>query len=150
MSDLERLIQRAEQLIARFESTLATAPAAPDWNASLAYRWRKRGAAGGLVPVAHPHNIRLIDLQGIDAQIRLVEQNTRQFIEGLTANNVLLTGARGTGKSSLIKAVLNQYAPRGLAIDRSRKTRASRSARHHRSGGRVALQIYPVLRRFVF
>ncbi|MEQ1881163.1 MAG: ATP-binding protein [Burkholderiales bacterium] len=116
MSDLERLIQRAEQLIARFESTLATAPAAPDWNASLAYRWRKRGAAGGLVPVAHPHNIRLIDLQGIDAQIRLVEQNTRQFIEGLTANNVLLTGARGTGKSSLIKAVLNQYAPRGLRL----------------------------------
>jgi len=66
--------------------------------------------------VTHPHRIRLTDLQGIDEQIRLVEQNTRQFLEGLTANDVLLTGARGTGKSSLIKAILNKFSAKGLRL----------------------------------
>jgi predicted AAA+ superfamily ATPase len=115
-SDFERLINRVEQLLARFEATFPVSPPQPDWKKGLAYRWRKRGNAGYLQPITHPHKIRLSDLQGIDDQIKLVEQNTRQFIEGLTANNVLLTGARGTGKSSLVKALLSKFSSKGLRL----------------------------------
>ena len=115
-SDLERLIKRVEQVLERFEATLPAPCPAPDWKNGLAYRWRKRGSSGFVQPVTHPHKIRLSDLQGIDDQIKLIEQNTRQFIEGLTANNVLLTGARGTGKSSLVKALLNKFSSRGLRL----------------------------------
>jgi predicted AAA+ superfamily ATPase len=116
MADLDKLIKRAEQVLERFEATLPRKPEPPDWKASVAFRWRKRGASGYLQPVSHPHKIRLSDLQGIDGQIALVEQNTRQFMAGLPANNVLLTGARGTGKSSLVKALLNKFSPRGLRL----------------------------------
>ena len=102
--------------MARLEQALAEQPVATDWKASIAYRWRKRGGRGAIEPVAHVHRINLKDLRGIDDQKALVEQNTRQFVEGHPANNVLLTGARGTGKSSLIKALLNKYAPRGLRL----------------------------------
>ena len=115
-SDLERLISRVEQALVRFEATLPQAHPAPDWKKGLAYRWRKRASAGFLQLVTHLHRIRLSDLQGIDDQINLIEQNTRQFIEGLPANNVLLTGARGTGKSSLIKALLNKFSSKGLRL----------------------------------
>jgi predicted AAA+ superfamily ATPase len=116
MSDLDRLIKRAEQVLERIETALPPRLPAPDWKSALAYRWRKRNGRGYLQPVTHPHRIRLTDLQGIDEQIRLVEQNTRQFLEGLTANDVLLTGARGTGKSSLVKAVLNKFSAKGLRL----------------------------------
>ena len=116
MSDLDRLIKRAEQVLERLEAALPPKLPAPDWKAALAYRWRKRNGRGFLQAVTHPHKIRLADLQGIDEQIRLVEQNTRQFLEGLTANDVLLTGARGTGKSSLVKAVLNKFSAMGLRL----------------------------------
>ena len=116
MSDLDRLIKRAEQVLERIEAALPPRLPTPDWKAALAYRWRKRNGRGYLQPVTHPHRIRLTDLQGIDEQIRLVEQNTRQFLEGLTANDVLLTGARGTGKSSLVKAVLNKFSAKGLRL----------------------------------
>lgn len=116
MTDLEKVLAQVERVLARFEATLPQPPSAPDWKASVAFRWRRRGGSGYLQPVAHPHKIRLSDLKGIDEQIALVDQNTRQFIEGQTANNVLLTGARGTGKSSMVKAVLNKYASRGLRL----------------------------------
>ncbi|HEV8261733.1 MAG TPA: ATP-binding protein [Burkholderiales bacterium] len=116
MSDLDRLIKRAEQVLERLEAALPPKLPAPDWKAALAYRWRKRNGRGFLRAVTHPHKIRLADLQGIDEQMRLVEQNTRQFLEGLTANDVLLTGARGTGKSSLVKAVLNKFSAKGLRL----------------------------------
>jgi predicted AAA+ superfamily ATPase len=116
MADLEKILKRVEQVLERFEATLPRTLSAPDWKSSVAFRWRKRGSTGFLQPVTHPHKIRLSDLQGIDEQIALVEQNTRQFIEGLTANNVLLTGARGTGKSSLVKAVLNKFSGKGLRL----------------------------------
>ena len=116
MSELDRLIKRAEQVLERVEAALPPKLPPPDWKAALAYRWRKRNGRGFLQPVTHPHRIRLGDLQGIDEQIRLVEQNTRQFLEGLTANDVLLTGARGTGKSSLIKAILNKFSAKGLRL----------------------------------
>jgi predicted AAA+ superfamily ATPase len=116
MSDLDRLIKRAEQVLDRLEAALPPKLPAPDWKAALACRWRKRNGRGFLQPITHPHRIRLTDLQKIEEQIRLVEQNTRQFLEGLTANDVLLTGARGTGKSSLIKAILNKFSAKGLRL----------------------------------
>ena len=111
------LIERGQQLIDRIEAILPKPLAAPDWGAAVAWRYRKRaGGMGALEAVRHVGNIALADLKEIDAQKDKVERNTRQFVDGRPANNVLLTGARGTGKSSLIKACLNSYAPRGLRL----------------------------------
>jgi predicted AAA+ superfamily ATPase len=112
----DKLVTRAETLIDRLERILPGPPQAPDWKSSIAFRWRKKNGRAAIEPVSHVHRISLKDLHGIDDQKRLVEQNTRQFVEGHPANNVLLTGARGTGKSSLIKALLNKYSPRGLRL----------------------------------
>ncbi|MFM2262112.1 MAG: hypothetical protein RI959_788, partial [Pseudomonadota bacterium] len=100
----ERLLKRAEQLIARIESVLPQPLGQPDWGASVAFRYRKRGGHGVLEPVRHVATIALADLQEIDVQKEKIQRNTAHFVSGLPANNVLLTGARGTGKSSLIKA----------------------------------------------
>ena len=116
MANADKLLRQAEGLVARLERLLPQEAAPADWKASIAFRWRKKDGKGRIEPVRHVHRIRLSDLQGIDVQKALVEQNTRQFVEGYPANNVLLTGARGTGKSSLIKALLNKYAPRGLRL----------------------------------
>jgi hypothetical protein len=108
-----------EKLLARLEQLLPPAPPPTDWDASIALRWRKStglNARGWLQPVRHVHRMRLSDLQGIGAQIAKVEQNTRQFLEGWPANNVLLTGARGTGKSSIVKGLLNKYHRQGLRL----------------------------------
>lgn len=110
MQGLEALIRRLESLVERAENLLPPPPAPPDWSA-IAYRWR-----GRLMPVHHPHKIRLADLKGVDAQKAAIDRNTRQFVAGRPANNVLLTGARGTGKSSLVKGVLAKYAKRGLRL----------------------------------
>jgi predicted AAA+ superfamily ATPase len=110
--ELEKILQRLEQL-------LPPPPPKTDWEASIAYRWRssgRRGAPGWLQPVRHVHRIKLSDLRGIDRQIERVEQNTRQFVDGRPANNVLLTGARGTGKSSIVKGLLNRYSKQGLRL----------------------------------
>ena len=119
MANVNKLLVRAESLVARLEKLLPAEPAPIDWKASVAFRWRKNSGhtgRGTIQPVNQVHRIQLKDLQGIDDQKALVEQNTRQFVEGYPANNVLLTGARGTGKSSLIKALLTRYAPRGLRL----------------------------------
>ena len=116
-SNLERVLQRAEALMQRIESVLPQPLEAPDWSASVAYRYRKRSSGHGtLEPVRHIAPMRLDDLKEIDQQKEKIQRNTEQFVNGLPANNVLLTGARGTGKSSLIKACLNTYAPRGLRL----------------------------------
>ena len=113
----ERLIARAEQLIARIESVLPQPLGAPDWSAAIAWRYRKRSSGHGLLaPVRHVAAMALADLKEIDGQKDKIERNTQQFVRGLPANNVLLTGARGTGKSSLIKACLNAYAAQGLRL----------------------------------
>ncbi|MDQ7743431.1 ATP-binding protein [Hydrogenophaga pseudoflava] len=113
----ERLLQRAEQLISRIESVLPQPLGAPDWNASIAFRYRKRSSGHGVLePVRQVAQMRLEDLQEIDGQKEKIQRNTLQFVQGLPANNVLLTGARGTGKSSLVKACLNEYAPQGLRL----------------------------------
>jgi predicted AAA+ superfamily ATPase len=113
---LAALIDRAHALLDRLEAVLPHAPAAPDWDASVAFRDRRRGNAGVLQPVRHVATIRLAQLREVDAQKERLLRNTEQFVAGRPANNVLLTGARGTGKSSLIKAVLNEFAPRGLRL----------------------------------
>ena len=113
----ERLMERAEQLIARIESVLPQPLGAPDWPQSIAWRHRKRSSGHGtLEPVRHVASMQLADLKEIDGQKEKIERNTLQFVQGKTANNVLLTGARGTGKSSLIKACLNAYAAQGLRL----------------------------------
>ncbi|WP_428002404.1 ATP-binding protein [Acidovorax sp.] len=114
---LEHLIARAEQLITRIEAALPQPLSAPDWTASIAWRYRKRSSGHGtLEPVRHVAAMALSELKEIDGQRDKIERNTRQFVQGKPANNVLLTGARGTGKSSLIKACLNAYAPQGLRL----------------------------------
>ncbi len=113
----EHLLLRAEQLISRIESVLPQALSPPDWSASVAYRYRKRSSGHGVLePVRHVGVMRLTDLKEIEAQKEKIQLNTLQFVNGKPANNVLLTGARGTGKSSLIKACLNEYAGRGLRL----------------------------------
>jgi uncharacterized protein len=119
MTQLDRFLDKAEALLARLESLLPQTSPVPDWNAGTAFRWRKQGGKDGrayLQPVAHIARISLSDLHNIEPQKQQIEQNTRQFVQGRPANNVLLTGARGTGKSSLIKACLNQYAEQGLRL----------------------------------
>ncbi|MEZ5605825.1 MAG: ATP-binding protein [Burkholderiaceae bacterium] len=116
-NDLKGLIERAEQLMARIESVLPKPLGAPDWGQAVAWRYRKRASGMGVLePVRHLAAMALSDLKEIDAQKDKIERNTRQFVEGRPANNVLLTGARGTGKSSLIKACLNAFAPQGLRL----------------------------------
>jgi len=113
----EHLLLRAEQLISRIESVLPQPLSQPDWTASVAYRYRKRSSGhGALEPVRHVGAMRLSDLKEIEPQKEKIQLNTLQFVNGKPANNVLLTGARGTGKSSLIKACLHEYAGRGLRL----------------------------------
>jgi len=113
----EHLIERVGLLMDRLERVLPQPLSAPDWSASIAFRYRKRSSGHGtLEPVRHVGAIALADLQEIDGQKEKIERNTLQFVQGLPANNVLLTGARGTGKSSLIKACLNAYAAQGLRL----------------------------------
>ena len=114
---LERLMARAEALIERIESVLPQPLGAPDWAASVAFRYRKRSSGHGVLePVRQVAPMRLSDLQEIDGQKEKIQRNTRQFVQGLPANNVLLTGARGTGKSSLVKACLHEYSGQGLRL----------------------------------
>lgn len=116
MSDLARLVERVERLIDRVEHLLPETAPPPDWRNATAFRWRRRNGRGYLQAVARPHCIRLQDLCDVDEQKRRIDVNTRQFLAGRLANNVLLTGARGTGKSSLVKALLHAYADRGLRL----------------------------------
>ncbi|MCA3239785.1 MAG: ATP-binding protein [Rubrivivax sp.] len=115
-SAVEALLTRAESLLARLEQVLPHPATPPDWGAAIAWRYVRRGQAGVLEPVRQVARIRLADLKEIEPQKERLVRNTEQFVAGRMANNVLLTGARGTGKSSLIKACLNEYAPRGLRL----------------------------------
>jgi predicted AAA+ superfamily ATPase len=119
LSPLEQFLLRAEALLARVEAVLPPSHSRePDWKLGSAFRWRKRagGGASYLQPVLHASTIALSDLHQVGPQKQQIEQNTRQFVQRRPANNVLLTGARGTGKSSLIKACLNQFAADGLRL----------------------------------
>lgn len=115
MNELNPLLLRAEQLLSRLEALLPVSVPDVDWSAH-AWRWRKQNGRGHLQAIRHPHVLKLDDLQGIIAQKEAVRRNTLQFVRGLPANNVLLTGARGTGKSSLTKALLTEFADQGLRL----------------------------------
>ena len=118
MSDaLEALLRRAEAVLARVEAVLPQPLGQPDWSQAVAWRYRRRAhGMGRLEPVRHVATLALADLKEIDGQKARIQANTEQFVKGLPANNVLLTGARGTGKSSLIKACLNAYSAQGLRL----------------------------------
>ncbi|MCU0766316.1 MAG: ATP-binding protein [Gammaproteobacteria bacterium] len=115
MPSVKRLLRRLDRLIDRLEPLLPPPPAAPDFSA-LAHRWRRTDRGGTLRPVAHPHAVALDDLLCMERQKAEVVRNTRQFVAGRPANNVLLWGSRGTGKSTLVKAVFNAYAAGGLRL----------------------------------
>jgi predicted AAA+ superfamily ATPase len=113
----DALMDRAMQLLGRIEAILPQPLSAPDWDAAIAWRYRKRASGHGVLePVRHVAAIHLDDLKEIEPQKEKMQRNTQQFVQGHPANNVLLTGARGTGKSSLIKACLNAYAAQGLRL----------------------------------
>ncbi len=116
MTDLDRLLARFDALLQRAESLLPPAPQAIDWAQTRAARWRHDRQRGHLEAVARPHRLRLADIRCIDEQKRELDRNTRQFLAGAPANNALLWGSRGTGKSSLIKALLNDHARHGLRL----------------------------------
>ncbi len=112
----EHVLNRLESLLDRIERLLPAEAAEPDWETAIAFRWRARAGSGSLQAIAHPHNLHLAQLRNIDRQKALLEANTRQFVHGYPANNALLWGSRGTGKSSLIKALLTDYADQGLRL----------------------------------
>jgi predicted AAA+ superfamily ATPase len=113
----ERMLNRVEMLVSRIESILPQPLQQPDWNASIAYRYRKRSSGhGSLEPVRHVGKMSLDALKEIGPQKEKIQRNTLQFVQSKPANNVLLTGARGTGKSSLIRACLHAYAAQGLRL----------------------------------
>ncbi|AWI52326.1 AAA family ATPase [Aquabacterium olei] len=122
--DVSSLIARAESLLQRLETLVPSSHHSPviepDWQASVAFRYRKRStaawAAGWLEPVRHVAHIRYDDLQEVDTQKARFARNLAQFVAGRPANNVLLSGARGTGKSSLVKAALHAHAGEGLRL----------------------------------
>ena len=115
-NSLIRFLERAEKLMERLEPLLPAPTPLPDWENALAFRWRKRAGTGFLQPVYNFSSIQMEDLLDIDAQKEQLEANTVQFLKGKSANNVLLTGTRGSGKSSLIKALLNKYAAKKLRV----------------------------------
>jgi len=112
----EDFIQQLQTLMQQVQTLLPAPPPAIDWQRSLAFRWRMVGKQGYLEAIDDLSPIRLADLQGIDRQKNEIFRNTQQFVAHKPANNVLLTGARGTGKSSLVKALVNEFATQGLRV----------------------------------
>jgi uncharacterized protein len=116
MSDLDKFLRRATELLDRLEHCLPVDNVKLELNSASANRWRKSNGRPRFQPVKQLSTIRLDDLQCLDRQKQVITGNTRQFMHGLPANNVLLWGPRGTGKSSLIKAVFNEYKDEGLRL----------------------------------
>jgi predicted AAA+ superfamily ATPase len=113
-------LDRLDNLLQRLDEWMPKSLTEKDWTSAVAFRWRRKdtllGKLGYLQPVRHISDITFKDLQHIERQTDLIFKNTKHFVEGKPANNVLLTGARGTGKSSLIKASLNEFAAKGLRL----------------------------------
>ncbi len=116
MNDSPALVAELQRLISTLQSALPATPPAPDFDNGLAFRWRAHPHGGWLETVRDLSPIRLDDLKNIDRQKAEISRNTEQFVKGLPANNVLLTGSRGTGKSSLVKALLNEFSAEGLRV----------------------------------
>ena len=118
---LAKFLKQAASVLNRLDALLPPETAEPDWQA-LAYRWQSVGRRGVLESLPRPHTFALSRLAAVDTQMQRLIRNTEQFLEGRPANNVLMTGARGTGKSSLVKALLHEYAERGLRLIEVDKT----------------------------
>ena len=116
-----KFFKLAASVLRRLDTLLPPEAAEPDWRA-LAYRWQSIGRKGVLESLPEPHTFPLGRLAAVDAQMRRLVRNTEQFLAGRPANNVLMTGARGTGKSSLVKALLHEYASDGLRLIEVDKT----------------------------
>ena len=114
--NIKPIVQKALSVLNRLDALLPPEEREPDWAASIAFRWQKAGNRGILHSLPRPHTFPLNRLAAIDTQMRQLVRNTEQFLAGRAANNVLLTGARGTGKSSLVKALLHEYAEQGLRL----------------------------------
>lgn len=112
----KEMVEQLRRVLDAVEQILPKPVPAVDWTVTRAANWRRRGSSGYLDPVSEIESMRLDDLLGIDEQKQVVEDNTRQFLAGVPANNVLLWGTRGTGKSSLVRALLQRYAPQGLRV----------------------------------
>jgi|ERR1039457_1585969 predicted AAA+ superfamily ATPase len=111
---LDGVLDRVETLLERIVSVKE--PKDTDFNSFCAFRWQKTGDTGWLSPIKHPHLVDLDDLVGVeDAKDELI-RNTAQFVAGVPANNVLLWGERGNGKSSCVKGLLKLFGPEGLRL----------------------------------
>lgn len=115
-SRLNSFLQRAEAVLERLDPLLPVPRVALDWSQTVAARWFREGHGGYLQPLQVSLDLSLSDLVGIDTQREQLARNTRQFVGGLPANHVLLWGARGTGKSSLVRALLAEHAKSGLRL----------------------------------
>nr|WP_221432607.1 MULTISPECIES: ATP-binding protein [Pseudomonas] len=113
---MNAFLERADAVLARLEPLLPALREPVDWTQALAARWVREGRSGYLMPLEVSLDMRLSDLIGVDLQREQLGRNTRQFIDGLPANHALLWGSRGTGKSSLIRALLAEYAASGLRL----------------------------------
>lgn len=116
MEALDRIAIALFKLSDRLDKLLPGESTEPDWALAVAFRWQGTGHPSPLQAVARPQRLAMADLLGIDRQKQALDRNTRQFLAGFPANNALLWGAKGTGKSSLIKALLNEYASQGLRV----------------------------------
>lgn len=116
IKSLNKLIKQLLSVINRLDAWLPPEPSEPDWANTIAFRWQKAGNGGTLHELPKPHTFPLARLAAVDTQMAKLVRNTEQFLAARPANNVLLSGARGTGKSSLIKALLHEYAERGLRL----------------------------------
>lgn len=110
-----QLLEKADNLLNRLDARAGYAHG-ECLDEHIAFQWRAQNGTGYLVPVKHPHLVDSTDLIGIHSQCAALDRNTRQFLQGLPANHVLLWGDRGTGKSSLVKAMLERYADKGLRL----------------------------------
>jgi uncharacterized protein len=115
-SRLSSFLQRGEAVLERLEPLLPAPRTALDWGSVIAARWQREGRSGYLQPLRVSLDLSLSDLVGVDAQLEQLARNTRQFVAGLPANHALLWGARGTGKSSLVRALLAEHAGAGLRL----------------------------------
>ncbi|MGE8499520.1 MAG: ATP-binding protein [Pseudomonas sp.] len=115
-SQLNAFLQRAERVLIRLEPLLPAERDAIDWQHTLAARWHREGRSGYLQPLQVSLDLNLHDLIGVDNQREQLARNTRQFVQGLPANHALLWGSRGTGKSSLVRALLAAHAADGLRL----------------------------------